>query len=174
MAPKAQNIETMQHNEHATSNALLEIEKILVLKSVPMFAETPESILSGISEIMREQRIEANVPIFKEGELGDCLYIIYEGSVSIHNDKQELAKMGSRDIFGELALLDPEPRSASATTLTDCMFLRIDKDDFDELMESRPEIMQGIISILAKRIRGQNKMIRELSIKTQKIEAPTK
>ena len=152
-------------NRQLPADSLLEIEKILVLKSVPMFAETPESVLSGISEIMREQRMDAGEVIFSEGELGDCLYIIYDGLVSIQNGGQELAKLGSREIFGELAMLDPEPRSATAVTLNESLLFRIDKDDFDDLVDTRPEIAHGILSILAKRIRNQNKVIRELKTK---------
>ena len=155
---------SMSHHGHGNSQheSLLEIEKVLVLKSVPMFAETSESILSGISEIMREVRMQKGAVVFKEGELGDCLYIIYDGLVSIHNDVQELAALGKREIFGELALLDPEPRSASATIKTDTLLLRIDKDDFDELIENQPEIAHGILTILTKRIRNQNKMIKDM------------
>ena len=152
-------------NKHLPADSLLEIEKVLVLKSVPMFAETPEGVLSGISEIMREQRMDAGETIFKEGELGDCLYIIYDGEVSIHNGSQELAKLGSREIFGELAMLDPEPRSATASTLCETLLFRIDKEDFDDLVDTRAEIAHGILNILAKRIRNQNKLIRELKTK---------
>ena len=154
------NIDSME-NAQLPADSLLEIEKILVLKSVPMFAETPENVLSGIAEIMREQRADRGEVIFKEGELGDCLYIIYDGEVSIHNGNQQLAKLGSREIFGELAMLDPEPRSATATASQDTLLFRMDKEDFDDLVDTRPEIAHGMLNILAKRIRNQNKLIRD-------------
>ncbi len=152
----------MEANAPEQNEALLEIEKVLILKSLPMFSETSEPVLTGIAEILREQRIPKDAVIFNEGELGDCLYIIYDGEVLIHNGAQELAKLGNREIFGELALLDPEPRSASATTLTDALLLRIDKEDFDELIESQPEVAVGMLTILSRRIRNQNKLISDL------------
>ncbi len=163
---KDSNTLAMSSHQHSHQDSLMEIEKVLVLKSVSMFAETSESILSGISEIMREQRVDKGSIVFKEGELGDCLYIIYDGLISIHNEVQEYARMGKREIFGELALLDPEPRSATATTLSDTLLLRIDKEDFDELIENQPEIAHGILSILSKRIRNQNNLIRDLKNKS--------
>ena len=156
------NTKVMINKTHHIGRTLMEIEKILLLKSVPMFTDTPERILSGLSEIMKEQSVRAGDIIFREGELGDCLYIIFDGQISIHNATQEYARMGSREIFGELALLDPEPRSASATAIKDTLLVRIDKEDFDDLIDTQPEVTHGILSILSKRIRSQNKLINEL------------
>ena len=150
------------HSIHAEKESMLEIEKILILKSANMFAATPENILVGIAGIAREERKRKGENIFVKDDLGNCLYIICEGDISIHIDGKELSTLHSRDLFGELALLDPEPRSATATALTDCLLLRIDQAAFNELIEDRPEVAQGILTILSRRIRSQNDVIQEL------------
>ncbi len=154
--------EKIYGHENYEKESMLEIEKILVLKSTNMFAATPENILVGIAGIAREERKRKGENIFAKDDLGNCLYIICEGDVSIHIDGKELSALHSRDILGELALLDPEPRSATATALTDCLLLRIDQAEFNELIEDRPEVAQGILTILSRRIRSQNEVIQEL------------
>ena len=150
------------HTLHSEKESMLEIEKILILKSANMFAATPENILVGIAGIAREERKRKGENIFVKDDLGSCLYIICEGDISIHIDGKELSTLHSRDLFGELALLDPEPRSATATALNDCLLLRIDQAAFNELIEDRPEVAQGILTILSRRIRSQNDVIQEL------------
>ncbi len=150
------------HKGHSEKESMLEIEKILILKSANMFAATPENILVGIAGIAREERKRKGEDIFVKDDLGNCLYIICEGDISIHIDGKELSVLHSRDLFGELALLDPEPRSATATALNDCLLLRIDQLEFNELIEERPEVAQGILTILSRRIRSQNTLIGEL------------
>ena len=75
--------------------------------------------------------------------------------------------MGKNDFSGELALVETEPRSADAVAATDCLLLRIDQDDFYELIEDRTEVARGILVILAQRLRRQNEIIRQLRQETR-------
>jgi CRP-like cAMP-binding protein len=145
-----------------TPGNLLEIEKVLILRRTSMFGHTPESVLADLAGIIQEERVPAGNTVFEMGDLGQCMYIIYEGEVRIHAGSTELARLGNRDFFGELALLDPEPRSASATTLADTFLLRIDQQAFFELIDERPEVGKGILKVLCQRLRRQNNLIREL------------
>ncbi len=145
-----------------TPGNLLEIEKVLILRRTSMFGHTPESVLADLAGIIQEERVPAGTTVFEMGDLGQCMYIIYEGEVRIHAGSTELARLGNRDFFGELALLDPEPRSASATTLADTFLLRIDQQAFFELIDERPEVGKGILKVLCQRLRRQNNLIREL------------
>jgi len=142
---------------------LLLIEKVMLLKSLSIFAETPESILAEIAHLIEEIEMPADTPIFKEGELGNCMYIIFHGAVKIHRDEQALAEFHEKDFFGELSLLDTEARSASATTIEDSFLLKIDQEPFYDLMESRPEVVKGVMKILCQRIRSMNERITALS-----------
>ncbi len=135
---------------------LLLFEKVLILKSLAIFSESPETILSELAPLMQEVEVEAGTVIFNEGDIGDCMYIIYKGQIKIHKGSTTLAILKEKEVFGELSLLDSETRSASATANTDCFLFKIDQEPFYELMETRPEVAKGFIKILCQRLRAQN------------------
>src|ERR1044072_5815597 len=91
---------------------LLLVEKVLILKSLSIFKNTPEHILADLAPLMQEEEYEKDALIFNEGEIGDCMYIIHKGAVKIHKENIILAILTEKEVFGELALLDPEVRSA--------------------------------------------------------------
>lgn len=138
---------------------LLTIERVAIMKSVEMFAETPDSVLASVARIVEEIELRAGQSLFQEGDPGDCLYIVVEGELRVHSQDRTLTRLGMGKVVGELALLDPEPRSASVNALTDTLLFRIDKDPFDEVMADRPEIARGIIRTLTRRIRQQGLVI---------------
>lgn len=138
------------------SDKLLLFEKVLILKSLAIFSETPETILSELAPLMKEEEAEGGSVFFNDGDIGDCMYIIYKGEVKIHKGSTTLAILKEKEVFGELSLLDSETRSASATANTDCFLFKIDQEPFYELVETRPEVAKGIIKILCQRLRAQN------------------
>lgn len=138
------------------SDSLLLVEKVLILKSLSIFKDTPEHILADLAPLMQEEEYEKDTVIFNEGEIGDCMYIIYQGEVKIHKGNTILALLKEKEVFGELALLDPEARSASATTNMDCTLFRIEQEPFYELIENRTEVARGFIKILCQRLRALN------------------
>ena len=69
---------------HSNTDGLLLVEKVLILKSVSIFKDTPEHILADLAPLMEEEEFEQNAVIFKEGEIGDSMYIIHQGEVKIH------------------------------------------------------------------------------------------
>ena len=140
----------------SNSDNLLLVEKVLILKSLSIFKDTPEHILADLAPLMQEEEYEKDTIIFNEGEIGDCMYIIYQGEIKIHKGQVTLAILKEKEVFGELALLDAEMRSASATTNTDCILFRIEQEPFYELIENRPEVARGFIKILCQRLRAQN------------------
>src|SRR5207253_16927 len=131
-------------------------ERVTLLQQVDLFSETPDAVLSHIAEAMEELDIPGSTQIITKGELGTCLYIIAKGSVKVHDDRHTLAELHERQVVGELALLDPEPRSASVTTLEDTTLLRLDWEAFYDLMIDNIEIARGALATLARRIRAQN------------------
>ncbi len=138
---------------------LLLIEKVLLLKSISIFSDTPENVLAEVANLLHETEFEGDVTLFNEGEIGNCMYIIYHGNVRIHKGSQTLVVLKDRDFFGELSLLDTETRSATATSVDNCLLLRIDQGPFFELLETQPEIAQGVIRILSKRLRDLNEKL---------------
>ncbi|MBK7108178.1 MAG: cyclic nucleotide-binding domain-containing protein [Chitinophagales bacterium] len=149
-------------NKESTSNnskgKLLLLEKVLILKATNVFSQTPENILADVVSLLEEIEFEENTEIFKEGDIGDAMYIIHRGNVRITKGKVILAILKENDVFGELSLLDAETRSASAFANTDCTIFKIEQQAFYELIESRPEIIRGIVKILCSRLRKINQM----------------
>ena len=147
--------------EPGNINRLLLIEKVLVLKSLNLFKDTPENILADLAPLMKEIQYEQGTEIFKEGETGDCMYIIQQGNIKIHKGNTTLAILKEKEVFGELSLLDADTRSASATAETDCILYKIDQEPFYELMDERPEVAKGFIKILCQRLRTMNEKSRQ-------------
>lgn len=135
------------------------LEKTILLKSVGLFKEISAEDLSYIAGIAEEAEAAAGTPIFKEGDYGDCLYIVIGGSVRIHRGERELAVLGRMQSLGEMAVLDGSPRSATATALEDTTMIKVDRERFLDVMRSSPEIMQGIIRLLLGRLRAANEKI---------------
>jgi CRP/FNR family transcriptional regulator, cyclic AMP receptor protein len=147
--------------EQGNANRLLLVEKVLLLKSLALFTDTPENILADLAPLMKEIQYEPGIEIFKEGDIGDSMYIIEQGNIRIHKDDTTLAILKDKEVFGELSLLDAETRSASATTETDCVLYKIDQEPFYELLDERPEVARGFIKILCQRLRIMNERSRQ-------------
>jgi len=133
------------------------VEKVLFLKSVDLFRALPGEELAQIAEIAEEQPFAAGEQVFAEGEPGDALYLVLEGTVKVHQSQRQLAHLGVRDVFGEMAIVDSEPRSASVTAVQDAVLLKIARDDFRDILLERPEIGMGIIKVLSRRLRDASR-----------------
>ena len=138
---------------------LLTIEKVAILSRIPMFADTPGHVLASVAEIMEELELATGETFIVEGALEDCLYVVVEGRVRVHSRDRDILIIEPGQTVGELAVLDPEPRSASVTTLEDTFLLRLAKEPFDEVMADRPEIAAGVIRALCRRIRDQGRQL---------------
>jgi CRP-like cAMP-binding protein len=132
---------------------LTTVEKVLFLQDVDIFEYTSTEDLSHIAAITDETEIKANEIIFKEGEFPDAMYIVSEGKVTISRAGQEVMVAGHKDVFGTWALFDDEPRVATATTLEDTRLLRINKEEFIDLLADHVAITQSILKSMVKRLR---------------------
>lgn len=130
------------------------IEKVMLLKGSELFRTFPGEELAGIAELTEEAYLDAGEVVFEEGDRGDAFYMVVRGAVRITRGGQELAILGSREGFGEMAILDQESRSATATAEEDTTVLRIDRDDFDRLVEANPAVARGIYRVLTQRLRS--------------------
>ncbi|HET6519886.1 MAG TPA: cyclic nucleotide-binding domain-containing protein [Geminicoccaceae bacterium] len=133
---------------------LLTIEKVIILKSVEMFSGVPDDVLADVAHLLRSVDVPAGETIIREGEIGSTLYIIVDGRMRVHRNRQTIAELGERDVFGELAVLDPEPRSASIEALEDARLLELRGDHLEELMATDLAVVRGIIRFLCRRIRA--------------------
>jgi CRP/FNR family transcriptional regulator, cyclic AMP receptor protein len=132
---------------------LTTVEKVLFLKSIDLFSQIPGEDLAQVALITAEEPREAGDRVFAEGETGDALYMVMAGTVRVHREERLIAELGEGECFGEMALLDASPRSASVTALTEVSLLRISREDFQELLTDRPDVALGVIRVLTRRLR---------------------
>jgi len=98
-------------------------------------------------------RIPAGQTIFKEGDKGDVMFIITEGEVEIHEGSVLLENAGPGSIFGEMALIDDEPRSATVVAKTDCRVVPVDRRRFEFMVQETPFFALAVMKVLANRLR---------------------
>ena len=91
--------------------------------------------------------------IFRAGDPADCFYVVRSGSVLIHDGDRELETLGEGGIFGELALVDGQPRSASATAVGETTVVPIDERRFQRLVQQTPYFAQAVMRVMAERLR---------------------
>ncbi|HIA29386.1 MAG TPA: cyclic nucleotide-binding domain-containing protein [Candidatus Marinimicrobia bacterium] len=101
------------------------LEKTLFLKGVTLFKDIPGEEVAHIAQIADTINLESNEVVFEDGDPGDSMFIIVDGEVRIHKEGKEIATLGDSEFIGEMAILDQEPRSASATTQEETVLLRI-------------------------------------------------
>ena len=133
---------------------MLTVEKVMFLRSVGIFSSVGDEYLADIAQRMDEVHMAAGHTLFKKGDTGTLMYVIVNGKIRIHVDDDTLAELGELDVLGEMAALDPEPRSASATTIEDTTLLSLGNDDLRQLMEIDAELASGIIRMLCRRLRA--------------------
>lgn len=135
------------------STMLSALEKVLIMKTVAMFATTPENVLFELATLLKEIELTNGATLFEKGDQGDCMYIIVNGRVRVHDDGRLLNELGERDVFGEMAVLDAEPRVASVTAAEDTLLLRLDQASLYELMADHLDVVRGVINTLTRHIR---------------------
>lgn len=177
VADTARRLLDRQQAENGDEFMLSTVEKVIILKSVSIFAETPEEVLAEVVPTLKEVKARAGETIFAKGEVGRSMFIIVKGKVRIHDGEQTLAELGERNIFGELTALDSEPRSASVTAVTETQLFRLDQEVLYELMADHVEVARCIIQVLTRRLRRlqqheeaepQKDLTQELLITTRK------
>jgi hypothetical protein len=165
---RASKNETKKPSEE---KAMLLIEKVIVLKTVPMFARTPEELVAEIASIVEVVEQRAGDVVFEKGDVGESMYIVVTGSVRVYDGGRTLRVLGEHEIFGELALLDPAPRSASVVAVSDTRLFRIDADLFTQLMAANVEIVRGVLHVLCERLRATS-AIAGLALEAPEDEVP--
>jgi CRP-like cAMP-binding protein len=131
---------------------LLTIERVVLLKRVSLFERTPDRVLAGLARTLVEEEFPAGTDLIVEGAVEDWLFVLIDGSVRVTRSDR-VVDVGAGHVVGELAVLEPEPRTATVTAVTDVHAFRVRKVDFDEALRTRPEIAAGVIAELVRRLR---------------------
>jgi CRP/FNR family transcriptional regulator, cyclic AMP receptor protein len=138
-----------------------------VLARVPLFAALDAESAASLELMLTRRTLPRGHVIFAEGNPGDRLFVILDGKVKISRaapDGREnlLAVLGRGEMFGELSLFDPGPRTASATTVTGTTLASLDHDDLRPLMVDRPAVAVQLLQALAQRLRRTNEAMADL------------
>jgi hypothetical protein len=130
------------------------IEKVMILKGSEFFKNFPGADLAGIASLADVVHVEPGEVVFEQGDEGDAFYVVVQGSIKISRGQTLLATLGPREGFGEMAILDRDTRSATATASEATTMLRLDRDSFDRVVEQNPVVARGIYRVLTGRLRN--------------------
>jgi CRP/FNR family cyclic AMP-dependent transcriptional regulator len=128
------------------------------LKRVPLFSDLSEVELARFTDVVREREYPKNSVILFEDDPGDALYIVASGQVKvvlIGEDGREviLSVLSDGDFFGEMSLIDDEPRSAHVIAMKDSALLVLRRDDFHQQIQALPSIALKVLKVLVGRLR---------------------
>ena len=134
------------------------VEIALLLKSVPLFEHLSTRHLINLAHATKEESFPANTVLCREGDVGNCMYVIVEGEAVVTIGDTKLADIHTQGFFGEMALFDGVSRSATVTSSTKVRLLRLDRDDLMALMEELPSIAIGLCRVLSRKLRETNEL----------------
>ena len=133
------------------------LERILLLREVPIFADLLPEDLEQIAEIAREQWFPGDSFLCRAGDEGDAMYIIVSGEVQVRkqdgNEEKILAVRGSGDFVGEMAIIESAPRAATLKAQGDVRVLVINGEAFTSILRDRPDVSISVLRMLSRRLR---------------------
>jgi CRP/FNR family cyclic AMP-dependent transcriptional regulator len=137
------------------------------LARLPLFAALDDESAATLEAAMTTRSVPRGHIVFREGDAGDRLFVILDGKVKIWRSAADgrenlLAVLGGGDMFGELSLFDPGPRTASVSAVTDSRLASLDHDDLRPLLLDRPAVAGQLLRALAQRLRRTNESLADL------------
>lgn len=146
-----------------TLNTLSTLERILLLREIPIFSGLAPEDLEKIADIAHEEFYPTGALICREGDAGNALFVIVSGDVQVvksaGGQESILATRSAGEFVGEMAILDSAPRSATLRAGNDVRLLSIDGDAFKSILLDRPEVAVLVLRNMSVRIRALNAMV---------------
>lgn len=138
-----------------------------VLSRAPLFEALDEEGSRALRSCMREVRLTRGQTLFAEGDDGDRLYVVLDGKMKLTRtapDGREnlLSVLGPGEMFGELSLFDPRPRTASAIAVTECRLAALAHDELRPWLDKSPQVGVTLLRALARRLRRANDVMADL------------
>lgn len=138
-----------------------------VLKQAPLFAELDDEAASTLAAAMGTIKVNKGDVLFHEGDTEDRLYVVVSGKIKLGRSgsagrENLLAVLGPGQMFGELSVFDPGPRSSTATAVTPCELRVLEHDELTQWLTGRPEVARGLLGQLASRLRRANENAADL------------
>jgi CRP/FNR family transcriptional regulator, cyclic AMP receptor protein len=148
---------------HGLSNA----EKAALLRCHPLFKEFAPAICERLAAQAKTRTVPRGAMIFAKGDAGSCLFAVVSGTVQVTTGSSEgksavFNQIGEGEIFGEIALLDGEPRTADAVAFTDCRLMIIERRDFLPLLRNFPDVAIKLMELLCARLRRTTEQVEDL------------
>jgi CRP/FNR family transcriptional regulator, cyclic AMP receptor protein len=137
-----------------------------LLSNISIFENLQPEELEHLSTLLRSRRYAKGEVIFHQGDVGTALYILRKGQVNIRlssDDGKEviLALLDRGDVFGELALLDDEPRSTDAVAREEVDLLSLQREDFRKFLDARPQVAMRLLSALSRLVRRVTQLVHD-------------
>src|SRR5205823_15031602 len=150
-----------------THRKLFRVSATDVLQKVPLFSQLSPADLQRVVEVARDRAYPKHSVILFEDDPGDALYVVAKGQVKvvlIGEDGREviLSVLGEGDFFGEMSLIDEEPRSAHVIAMEDSNLLVIRREDFQAILQQSPGIAMGLLRELSRRLRRVDEKVGSL------------
>ena len=138
-----------------------------VLRRAPLFASLDDQAFAALTEELTEVDLSRGSTLFHEGDPGDQLYFIISGKIKLGRtapDGREslVAIMGPGELFGEMALFDPSPRSTSATAVSETRLVGLKHENLKKVIERSPDVSAQLLQALARRLRRTNESLADL------------
>ena len=135
------------------------IEKVIFLQAVDVFSEVPTEQLAILGAIAEETTIEKGEKLYSSEEPSDSMYLVLEGKVRLHRGNTDVLIAQSKEAFGTWALFDDEPRVTDATAIEPSRVLRIDKEEFIDVLADNVQITQGVLKAMVRRLRALGRSV---------------
>lgn len=140
-----------------------------LLGTIPLFADLTSEDLELLANSKMTRRFQRNVIVLHEGDQSNALYIIDSGQVKVSRINEEgkevvLCILSEGDHFGEMSLIDDQPRSASVITKANCEFSLIRKQDFEHVLSVNPQLALAVMRSLCHRLRLADRSIESLAL----------
>jgi CRP-like cAMP-binding protein len=129
-------------------------EKLDLLHSIPLFASFDRRHLERLGMLTEEVDVPPGKVLMRQGEHGDDLMVVVSGGVGVERDGERIRFLGPGEFFGEIALIERGPRSATVTAEAPTRLLVVNHRDFHALMEEFPEVAAQVLLTLAHRLRA--------------------
>ena len=128
-----------------------------LLASVPLFRHCTRRELGHIAKFATEVSVATGQVVVEEGAIGDSFFVIASGSASVTIGGREVARLGPGAFFGEIALLDGLPRTATVTAITRLVLYEVKRGDFGLFLEESPSMLRAILRAVSERLRAAEK-----------------
>ena len=134
-------------------DGLLPVEKVMLLRSAELFAELPEDALRQLAGVLVAEEYGSGDCIIEKDKFSTSLYVVFRGNTRVHDGDRTLATLGEKAVFGELAALDGEVRSASVSAIDRVSLFRLNRSDLIHVITENVEVTRGILQSLCRRLR---------------------